>query len=411
MTPPHAQARPVDARTDALPMPPDSRRGRHARATTPGARRKLAWKLNVIGFVQLVLLAAAVAAVGFLLGRSGVFPEPVLMPARGQAGAEMCFPAGSFPYPPSPVRPLLSFLLSGLVIVGVGSYLTARWIVGPLQTLSQTARALGAGDLKARTGLTRTDEVGDVGRSFDEMAERLQKLVQTERELLANVSHELRTPLARIRVALDIAAEANDGAGGISLSEVSTDLTEIEALIHDVMTTARLQIEGAAGVSSPTAFLPHFEAVAPAVLCARASERFKARHPRRLIAVEVPESLPTVRADPMLLRRAIDNVLENADKYSPDANAPVILRVERVAGQVVFEVRDHGVGISPQDLPQIFEPFFRSDRSRSREAGGVGLGLTLAKRIVDAHGGTIHATSVVARGTTVRLALPIPPVA
>src|ERR1019366_9514677 len=257
------------------------------------ARGKLAWKLYVIGFVQLVLLGAAVAGVGFLLGRSGVFPERVMVPARAHATDELCSPARSFPHPPSPARPLLSFLLGGLLIVGVGSFLTARWIVGPLQTLSQTARALGAGDLKARTGLKRTDEVGDVGRSFDEMAERLQKLMQAERELLANVSHELRTPLARIRVALDIAAESNGGAGGASLSEVSTDLTEIEALLDDVMTTARLQID-----------------------------------------VEVRGDLPSVRADPVLMRRAIDNVLENADKYSPNPDAPVVLRAETAGDHV-----------------------------------------------------------------------------
>ncbi len=406
MTPRYAREWLAAACLELLPNLPDWAHGCHAARMTRGARGKLAWRLYVIGFVQLMLLGAAVAGVGFLLGRSGVFPEPVLVPARGHAGAEMCFPAGSFPYHPSPARPLLSFLLGGLLIVGVGSFLTARWIVGPLQTLSKTARALGAGDLKARTGLKRTDEVGDVGRSFDEMAERLQKLMQAERELLANVSHELRTPLARIRVALDIAAESNDGARGISLSEVNTDLTEIEALIDDVMTTARLQIEGAAGVASSSLSL-HFEDVAPSALCAKASERFRARHPRRLIAVEVLGNLPLVRADPVLMRRAIDNVLENADKYSPDPDAPVVLRAEADGDHVVFEIRDQGIGISQQDLPQIFAPFFRSDRSRSREAGGVGLGLTLAKRIVDAHGGTIRATSAVAGGTKVRLSLPI----
>jgi signal transduction histidine kinase len=298
--------------------------------------------------------------------------------------------------------------LGGLLIVGVGSFLTARWIVGPLQTLSQTARALGGGDLKARARLKRADELGDVGRSFDEMAERLQKLLQAERELLANVSHELRTPLARIRVALDIAAESNDSAGGISLSEVNTDLTEIEALIEDVMATARLQIEGAAGTASFSSLALHVDDVAPSALCATARERFMLRHPDRPIAVEVPGNLPSVRADPVLLRRAIDNVLENAHKYSPDPDAPVVLRAETGGDYVVFEVCDRGIGISPQDLPQIFSPFFRADRSRSRAGGGVGLGLTLAKRIVDAHGGIIEATSVVALGTKVRLTIPIP---
>src|ERR1019366_6872254 len=103
----------------------------------------------------------------------------------------------------------------------------------------------------------------------------------------------------------------------------STDLTEIEALLDDVMTTARLQIDGAAGVALPSLSL-HFEDVAPSTLCAKASERFRARHPRRPIAVEVRGDLPSVRADPVLMRRAIDNVLENADKYSPNPDAPVV---------------------------------------------------------------------------------------
>jgi two-component system, OmpR family, sensor kinase len=107
-----------------------------------------------------------------------------------------------------------------------------------------------------------------------------------------------------------------------------------------------------------------------------------------------------------LLRRVLDNLLENADKYTPDPNRPIVLSIGARDGRAWFEVVDQGMGILPEDLPQVFTPFFRGERSRSRGGGGVGLGLTLAKRIVEAHGGTIEVSSAPGLGTTVRVELP-----
>jgi len=109
----------------------------------------------------------------------------------------------------------------------------------------------------------------------------------------------------------------------------------------------------------------------------------------------------------VLLRRVIDNLLENAHKYTPDIDSPIQLAVRRDAGELILEVADRGIGIPADDLPRIFTAFFRGERSRSRETGGVGLGLTLARRIVEAHGGTIDATSTPNVGTTVRVAIPV----
>lgn len=378
-----------------------------------GRRRgKLVWTLYVIGSLQIVLLGAAVLGVGYLLMRTHALPAHPPFDAHGSdvanLSAQRAFPPPGHRRPAILAPPLVTFLLSGLVIVGIGSFLTARWIVRPLEALSRAARALGDGDLAARTGLTRSDELGAVARSFDEMAERIQKLLQEERELLANVSHELRTPLARIRVALEIAGEANEEAGRITLGEINTDLTELEGLVDDIITTTRLRIEETGNgqpAGSPMAL--HLQDVTPAALCEKALELFLKRHPLRVLEAFVEESLPPIWADPVLIRRAIDNLLENADKYSPDPQAPVILRAEANGSAVLFEVRDMGVGIPEEDLPHIFMPFFRSDRSRSRAFGGVGLGLTLAKRIVEAHGGSIDATSKLGVGTVVRIALPI----
>jgi signal transduction histidine kinase len=108
--------------------------------------------------------------------------------------------------------------------------------------------------------------------------------------------------------------------------------------------------------------------------------------------------------DATLFRRVVDNLLDNAHKYSPEGGA-ITLEIRADAGQVIFEVSDEGMGISDKDLPRVFEPFFRAERSRSRGTGGVGLGLTLAKRIIDAHGGSIELTSQVGRGTRARIRL------
>ncbi|MBC7975862.1 MAG: sensor histidine kinase, partial [Myxococcales bacterium] len=131
-----------------------------------------------------------------------------------------------------------------------------------------------------------------------------------------------------------------------------------------------------------------------------------ARHPERPLEVTATDDAD-IHVDPRLFRRVIDNLVENAHKYTPDTRSPIELAVARDGDHVVFEVRDRGVGISSEDLPRIFTAFFRSERSRSRETGGVGLGLTLAKRIVEAHGGTIEATSTIHVGTTIRVAIPV----
>jgi len=306
---------------------------------------------------------------------------------------------------PSPLPPLLT-LLSGLVVVGVGTYLTTRFITRPLGELSRAARALGRGDLSARANLKRADELGELGGVFDEMASRMNDLLLAEKELLANLSHELRTPLARIRVALEIASEGDAEAVRASLGEIAVDLAELETLIDDVLAATRLAVQSRQ--AAPAGFALRREEVAPRALCERAAERFRAQHPGRPLSVVIDGELPFVLADPTLLRRVLDNLLENAHKYSREPPDCIVLRARADGAEVLFEVTDRGIGIPEEDLPRIFDPFFRSERSRSRGTGGVGLGLTLAKRIVEAHGGRIAVESERAVGTTVRAAIPAP---
>ncbi len=300
-------------------------------------------------------------------------------------------------------KPFMGKLLFGLLLVllfiGMLSIPAARAVARPLDRLTITARALGEGDLDARTGLARCDEIGELARAMDEMAERLQRLLARERELLADISHELRTPLARIRVALELQAE--EGGLGEFLEGVEDDLAELEGLVADVLTSARLDLtEGEAG------FAMRPVPLAPGDVIAAAEARFRRRHPRRTLRITLPDALPQVRADEALIRRVVDNLLENAARYS-DAPAAIDVRLEAGAGGLLVEVADRGVGLAEADLPHIFEPFFRADRSRARATGGVGLGLTLCRRIIEAHGGRIEGRPRPGGGACFQFNLPV----
>lgn len=290
-----------------------------------------------------------------------------------------------------------------LAFLALGSIPLARQITSPLEKLTKTVERFGEGDLGARSGMTRRDEVGDLARAFDAMAARLERLVRAEKEFLANVSHELRTPLARVRVALEIAAEGDEEKARACLGEIAADLGELEHLVGDILTAARLDL--ARGRAGSTATPLRLEPLTAADLLEQVRARFEASHPGRALDLRAGDGLPALSADPALLRRALDNLLDNACKYS-DAGRPVVLTARAGADSLEIEVEDHGIGIDPADQARLFTPFFRADRSRTRNTGGVGLGLVLARGIVEAHGGTIAVSSRLGEGSTFRVRLP-----
>jgi signal transduction histidine kinase len=302
---------------------------------------------------------------------------------------------GGFPW--SYVIPLGAAIL---VLVGFASMWFSRRLVRPLDQLVTAARRFGAGDTTARANLTRADEVGDVGRAFDDMADRTAAVLQAQRQLMGDVSHELRTPLARIRVALELALEDPIAASDV-LSDVGADLDEIDQLINDILTTSRLDGE-------------HVkidrEATSVSELVDRATRRFTTRHPGRQLRHLADDPAASgdrpIHCDPVLLRRALDNLLDNAAKYS-DAGTPVTLAVQPNGSSIAFEIVDRGIGMSPAELDHAFTPFWRADTSRARKTGGVGLGLALARRIARAHGGDVTLASHPGKGTTARLEVPL----
>ena len=306
------------------------------------------------------------------------------------SGAVVAFVEGAVPRPmgaPRLWRPVVIVGLA-LLVVAIATRPLAQRISRPLERLTAAARRLGGGDLSARAPADgahgrRGDEISELTRAFNEMAERVERLVRSEKDLLANVSHELRSPLARIRVALALLPCEADGDDR-RVRDVERDLAELDRLIEDVLTAARLDVTG----------LPaRIGAVDARVLLADIAER--ARHDPLTagLPVRVEDGPPVAfTADESLLRRALWNLVENAAKYgAPPITLSAVVEGERVA----LGVSDAGRGVAPADRERVFEPFYRGDAARTPDPGGddarrgVGLGLTLARRIAEVHGGAI----------------------
>ena len=280
-------------------------------------------------------------------------------------------------------------VLVALTVIVLMSIPLARSIARPVKEITETAARIKDGDLDARAAVSSGDELAVLGSTLNDMAAGITEHIRREKELLANVSHELRTPLARIRVALEIADEAGDDRSMVKaqLSEIGEDVRELEQLVGDVLFSTKLDFSGKGPADLPlqraeTALVPFVRELAV---------DFERRHGVTLdLRLPDDEEKSVATIDRALLRRAVDNLLSNSLKYSRET-VEISLGLDVDGGEARISVSDRGMGVSEDQLARLFEPFYRTEKSRSRNAGGMGLGLTLAKRIVDAHGGDICA--------------------
>ncbi len=289
----------------------------------------------------------------------------------------------------------LPYYLLVFVAIALLCWLLAVNLATPMRELARTVDRFGRGDLSARIHSRRRDEVGNLARAFDEMAERLETLLTAERRLLQDISHELRTPLARLSFAAELSRTAEDrNAATARLKKEIGRLTDLVG--------ALLQVTRAEGDPSSRNLtdLPLDDFLREVVDdCAVEAEARGCR-----VNLETTSSLH-LRGDRELLRRAMENIVRNAIRYAPEGT-PVEVKLSSEHDDAEISVRDYGPGVPEAELPKIFKPFFRVDESRDSSTGGVGLGLAIAHRAVTVHHGTMTAKNA-EPGLLVSIELPL----
>ena len=289
----------------------------------------------------------------------------------------------------------LPYFAGILLLVTLFSWLLTVRLVRPMLKLRQTVVAFGNGDLGSRVNSKSPDEMGDLARSFDQMADRLQTLLTAERRLLQDVSHELRSPLARLGFAIELARTSPN-------KESAYDRIKREAQRLNVLVGELLQVTRAEGDPGSRNLEPIDVGALVRTVAEDCSIEAEVRHCR---IIERNDEKIIVTGDRELLHRAVENIVRNAIRHSPEENLiEVLCRKEK--DQVLVGIRDYGSGVPEELLTDIFRPFFRVDDDRNRSSGGVGLGLAIAQRAVSIHHGGITAKNM-QPGLLVEITLPV----
>jgi signal transduction histidine kinase len=293
-----------------------------------------------------------------------------------------------------PIRIAWALVLAVLVLgIAASVYTTIRPLHAQLDVLSQAAKQFGSGNLDSRAPVHSADDAGHLAETFNEMAARVQGLIQSRQELLMAVSHELRTPVSRLRFAIEMVADEDDAKmRAKKVDKIHGDLVELDELISELLTYTSLG-EGRE---------PNLATVDCSHELSKLAHDARALNPKIDLVFE-ENTLGEIQADKLLFKRAIGNLLSNAVRYTTS-------RVELVASLddkgLVVVVDDDGPGIPEADRERVFEPLVRLDKARSRHTGGVGLGLALARRIARSHGGTLVVSTSPAGGARFTLELP-----
>jgi len=287
------------------------------------------------------------------------------------------------------IQKVLIILICLFTLVLIMAYLVLRRILKPIRWLTEGVTQVGDGNLEHRVPEKRADEFRDLAEAFNDMVARIRKAMHAREQLLLDVSHELRSPLTRLKIGLEMLPE---GSKKESLRE---DILEMEKMITDILEAARMQHDAGS---------LNLQSVDLAILIQELGRDFENQLPGLVVRGALAETV--IRADYEKAGIALRNVIDNAMKYSRKSDQPVELSLAEKIGYAVIRILDHGIGIPAEDRPYIFEPFYRADKSRTRKTGGYGLGLSMCKTIMAAHGGRIDISSTPNQGTTVSLSFP-----
>jgi len=276
------------------------------------------------------------------------------------------------------------------LLIPIGFWSRSHW--KGLQVLMRVADKFGAGQLKARAQMQPGDSIYPLAERINHMADRIETLLESQRSLLHSVSHEIRTPIARLEFAFELLHDTvQDNVLEKRIGSMQGDLTELKSLVNELLGMARMDSD------QPLRY-ETFDVTETLRACANTLPPSAVS-----LDVAVPDGMGSYYGDARLLQRATGNLLRNAQKY---ANARVALSAWRKLGGVTIIVDDDGPGIPESEREKVFEPFYRLDRSRDRNTGGFGLGLSIASKAVSLHGGTLKIETSPLGGARFLITLP-----
>jgi signal transduction histidine kinase len=388
---------------------------KHRHLRRAGKRRRSLFGLMLIAFVTVIMLS--ICGVGMVFVTSArlsgqdssgppwvkneltVTPVPNSTPvAVGESNANDFRSSSNWR---GPAGALLAF---AVVLLGAAAFFSSR-VTRPLTRLTRAAQTMARGDLTTRVEGSAVREIDELAGAFNTMASSLSDADRQRRQMTADVAHELRTPISIIRGRLE---GIQDGVYSLTPEQVTTLLGET-ALLERLIEDLRILALAEAGQ------LPLYrESIDPASLLRDVALSFQKQGHDQGVEVRVADlpDVPEIEVDPQRISQVLSNLVANALRYTP-AGGMVLLNAWRGAdGQhdtVCISVSDNGSGIAPADLPHIFDRFYRADPARTRASGGAGLGLAIAKRIIEAHRGVIWVDSTQGKGTTVSFSLPRQP--
>ncbi|HFD40581.1 MAG TPA: sensor histidine kinase [Anaerolineae bacterium] len=371
------------------------------------ARRRLGWKL-FLSYLAVILVGL------LILATATEFAVPTAFGRHMAAMAEVMGEQQSSELEEDFFLNFRSAVTEAIAIAGVAAFLAAlivswfvsRQVVRPVREIMVASRRIAEGHYDERVGVPgnaerdELDELAQLALSFNQMAARLEQTETRRLELIGNVAHELRTPLASIKGYMEGLIDGVLPADAATFQQVYREADRLQRLVHDLQELSRVE----AG-----AYELNLHPVPPERLVEGVTARLGRQFEEKGVALEtdLPPDLPPVLADEDRIGQVLLNLVGNALQYTPSGGR-VRLSVRREGGMVAFAVQDTGIGIAPEHLMHVFERFYRVDRSRSRAGGGSGIGLTIARYLVEAHGGRITAASEgLGQGATFRFVLPV----
>ncbi|NQV38068.1 MAG: HAMP domain-containing histidine kinase [Candidatus Marinimicrobia bacterium] len=290
----------------------------------------------------------------------------------------------------SPDQIIIIFgLIAALSLILALAYHSIKWVLRPIKWLTIGVEEISNKNLEISIPVRGDDELGRLSKSFNQMTARIRQMLEAQRQLLHNVSHELRTPLTRTKLALE-AVEKTEAK-----ESIEDDIYEMETMITEILESERIQSQHGSLKRREENIIALIQSTIEALNIST-----------KKIHMDFHDDSVMLMVDANRVQIAIKNIIENAVKYSENADKPVQVTCRSAGGNVIVIVHDFGPGIPEKEIPFLTEPFYRVDKSRSRETGGFGLGLSLVKTIMEAHNGSLEIISTPNKGTEIRLIFP-----